>query len=138
MRAVRVLQPATILSWAADFILVNVGVATISYFLPTLIKNLGFSSINAQGMTVAPYLVGWFMVFFQALHSDHTRDRGYHIMASCAVSFIGYIILATSVQKSVGAAYFSLFLVVGGNYSLFPLVMWVLHLLCVSLAVLLY
>jgi hypothetical protein len=44
-------------------------------------------------------------------------------MASCAVSFIGYIILATSVQKSVGAAYFALFLVVGGNYSLFPLVM---------------
>ncbi len=74
-------------------------------------------------MTVAPYLVGWFMVFFQAWHSDRTRDRGWHIMLSCAVSFIGYIILATSVQKSVGAAYFALFLVVGGNYSLFPLVM---------------
>ncbi len=88
-----------------------------------LIKGLGFSSINAQGMTVAPYLVGWFMVFFQAWHSDRTRDRGWHIMLSCAVSFIGYIILATSVQKSVGAAYFALFLVVGGNYSLFPLVM---------------
>jgi len=101
----------------------NVGVATISYFLPTLIKGLGFSSINAQGMTVAPYAVGWFMVFFQAWHSDRTRDRGWHIMLSCAVSFIGYIILATSVQKSVGAAYFALFLVVGGNYSLFPLVM---------------
>ncbi|KAF8956872.1 MFS general substrate transporter [Flammula alnicola] len=101
----------------------NVGVATILYFLPTLIENLGFSSINAQGMTVAPYLVGWFMVFLQAWHSDRTRERGWHIMASCAISFIGYIILATSVQKSVGAAYFALFLVVGGNYSLFPLVM---------------
>ena len=44
-------------------------------------------------------------------------------MASSAVSVIGYIILATSVQKSVGAAYFALFLVIGGNYSLFPLVM---------------
>jgi len=101
----------------------NVGVATISYFLPTLIKDLGFSSIDAQGMTVAPYLVGWFMVLFQAWHSDKTKDRGYHIMASCLTSFIGYVILATSVQKSVGAAYFALFLVVGGNYSLFPLVM---------------
>ncbi|KAF5325017.1 hypothetical protein D9619_009573 [Psilocybe cf. subviscida] len=101
----------------------NVGVATVSYFLPTLIKDLGFSSINAQGLTVAPYVVGWFMVLFQAWHSDKTRDRGWHIMASCAISFTGYIILATSVQKSVGAAYFALFLVVGGNYSLFPLVM---------------
>lgn len=101
----------------------NVGVATISYFLPTLIKDLGFSSINAQGMTVAPYVVGWFMVFLQAWHSDRTRDRGWHIMASTLTSFVGYVILATSVQKSVGAAYFALFLVVGGNYSLFPLVM---------------
>ncbi|KAJ7701815.1 major facilitator superfamily domain-containing protein [Mycena rosella] len=101
----------------------NVGVATISYFLPTLIKNLGFTAINAQGLTVAPYVVGWLMVVFQAWHSDRTGDRGYHIMLSCAVSFIGYIILATSVQKSVGAAYFALFLVTGANYSLFPLVM---------------
>jgi hypothetical protein len=30
---------------------VNVGVATVSYFLPTLINGLGFSSINAQGLT---------------------------------------------------------------------------------------
>ncbi|KXN84013.1 hypothetical protein AN958_00572 [Leucoagaricus sp. SymC.cos] len=101
----------------------NVGVATISYFLPTLIKDLGFSSINAQGLTVAPYVVGWFMVFLQSWHSDRTRDRGYHIIFSAALSLIGYIILATSVQKSVGVAYFALFLVVGGNYSLFPLVM---------------
>ncbi|KAF9530602.1 MFS general substrate transporter [Crepidotus variabilis] len=101
----------------------NVGVATISYFLPTLIKDLGFSSIDAQGMTVAPYAVGWFMVFFQALHSDRTKDRGWHVMLSSAVSFLGYVILATSVHKSVGASYFALFLVVGGNYSLFPLVM---------------
>ncbi|KAJ7481694.1 MFS general substrate transporter [Mycena latifolia] len=113
----------------------NVGVATVSYFLPTasaseltmrrkqLIKDLGFTAINAQGLTVAPYVVGWFMVVFQAWHSDRTSDRGYHIMLSCAISFIGYIILATSVTKSVGAAYFAMFLVTGGNYSLFPLVM---------------
>jgi hypothetical protein len=63
------------------------------------------------------------MVFFQAWHSDRTKDRGYHIMLGSGVSFIGYVILATCAEKSVGASYFALFLVVGGNYSLFPLVM---------------
>ncbi|KIK67726.1 hypothetical protein GYMLUDRAFT_237937 [Collybiopsis luxurians FD-317 M1] len=103
----------------------NVGVATISYFLPTLqlINELGFTAINAQGLTVAPYVVGWGMVVLQAWHSDRTRERGWHIVVSCIISLVGYIILATSVQKSVGAAYFALFLVVGGLYSLFPLVM---------------
>ncbi|KAK7042317.1 MFS general substrate transporter [Favolaschia claudopus] len=101
----------------------NVGVATVTYFLPTLIKNMGFTAINAQGLTVAPYVVGWVMVIAQAFHSDRTRDRGYHIMFSTATSFVGYVILATSVHKSVGAGYFALFLVIGGNFSLFPLVM---------------
>ncbi|KAH9910536.1 MFS general substrate transporter [Fomitopsis serialis] len=101
----------------------NVGTATITYFLPTLIVELGFSGIDAQGMTVAPYFAGWFLVVFQAWHSDRTRDRGWHVMLSTAIAFIGYLILATSVQKSVGAGYFALFLVVGGNFSLFPLVM---------------
>ncbi|EMD37054.1 hypothetical protein CERSUDRAFT_114954 [Gelatoporia subvermispora B] len=101
----------------------NVGVATITYFLPTLINQLGFSSIDAQGLTVAPYAIGWVMVVLSAWHSDRTRDRGLHIMAMTLTSCVGYIILATSVQNSVGAGYFALFLVVGGNFSLFPLVM---------------
>ncbi|EED84141.1 predicted protein [Postia placenta Mad-698-R] len=101
---------------------VNVGTATITYFLPTLVDELGYSDINAQGMTVAPYVVGWFLVIFQAWHSDRTRDRGWHIVASSLISFVGYVILATSVQKSAGAGYFALFLVVAGNFSLFPLV----------------
>lgn len=68
------------------------------------------------------------MVFFQALHSDRTRDRGYHIMLSTATSCVGYIVLAALATRGnstsmIGGRYFALFLVVGGNYSLFPLVM---------------
>ncbi|KAH9929023.1 MFS general substrate transporter [Epithele typhae] len=106
----------------------NMGVATISYFLPTLIKELGFDSLSSQGLTVAPYAVGWFMVVFQAMHSDRTRDRGYHIMLSTGLATIGYIILAALATKGnasnyIGGRYFALFLVVGGLFSLFPLVM---------------
>ncbi|KAH9848661.1 major facilitator superfamily domain-containing protein [Lenzites betulinus] len=106
----------------------NVGVATISYFLPTLINELGFTPLASQGLTVAPYAVGWLMVVFQAWHSDRTRDRGYHIMLSTAVSCIGYIVLAALAGRGtsgrmIGGRYFALFLVVGGNFSLFPLVM---------------
>ncbi|EJF61842.1 MFS general substrate transporter [Dichomitus squalens LYAD-421 SS1] len=106
----------------------NVGATSIVYFLPTLINELGFSPLASQGLTVAPYVVGWLMVVFQAWHSDKTRDRGYHIMLSTAVSCIGYIVLAVlatrgSGSNMIGGRYFALFLVVGGNYSLFPLVM---------------
>jgi len=101
----------------------NVGVATITYFLPTLINQFGFSPIDSQGLTVAPYAVGWFFVVGQAFHSDRTRDRGFHIAASATISFVGYLILATCAQTSIGASYFALFLVVAGLFSMFPLVM---------------
>ncbi|RPD54876.1 hypothetical protein L227DRAFT_615888 [Lentinus tigrinus ALCF2SS1-6] len=102
----------------------NVGVATISYFLSTL----GFTPLASQGLAVVPYAAGWFMVVFQALHSDRTRDRGYHIILSTAISCMGYIVLAALATRgnsanTIGGRYFALFLVVGGNYSLFPLVM---------------
>ncbi|KAF8062195.1 MFS general substrate transporter [Lyophyllum atratum] len=112
-------------AWLLALILAscNVGAITVPYFLPTLIKGLGFSAINAQGLTVAPYAVGFLIVQFQAWHSDRTRDRGWHIMLSCSLSVIGYVILAALVQKSVGGAYFALFLIVGGNFCIYPLVM---------------
>ena len=93
-----------------------------------LINELGFSPLASQGLTVAPYAAGWFMVLFQAWHSDRTKDRGYHIMLSTAISCVGYIVLAAiarggNTSQLIGGRYFALFLVVGGNYSLFPLVM---------------
>jgi len=101
----------------------NIGTATSTYFLPTIINGLGFSALNSQGLTVAPYAFGYLFTIVQAIHSDHTRERGWHVMFSAAVSCIGYIILAICSQSSVGASYFALFFVIGGNFSLFPLVM---------------
>ena len=42
------------------------------------------------------------MVFFQAWHSDRTKDRGYHIMLSTAISCVGYIVLAAIARGEVG------------------------------------
>jgi Major Facilitator Superfamily len=109
----------TVTSWDQG----SVGISAVIYFLPTLIKGFGFSPINTQGLSAAPYVVGWFIGVFQALHSDRTRDRGWHIIASAFITFAGYVILATSAQKSIWAGYFALFLVIGGGFSFFPLLM---------------
>jgi len=101
----------------------NIGTATSTYFLPTIINGLGFTALDSQGLTVAPYVFGYFFTVGQALHSDRTGDRGWHVMVSAAVACIGYVILAICSQSSVGASYFALFLVIAGNFSLFPLVM---------------
>ncbi|KAI0822431.1 major facilitator superfamily domain-containing protein [Trametes gibbosa] len=80
--------------------------ASCEFTFAPLINQLGFTPLASQGLTVAPYAVGWFMVLFQAWHSDRTRDRGYHIMLSTATSCIGYIVLAALAgARGVGTAF---------------------------------
>ncbi|KAF8307169.1 MFS general substrate transporter [Clavulina sp. PMI_390] len=113
------------LSWmfAVLYVSFNICTATISYFLPTLIKGFGYSAINAQGLTVGPYFVGWAVVWFQAWHSDYSKDRGYHVMASGFITFLGYLLLSIFAESNHKVAYFGTYLITAGAYSLFPLVM---------------
>ncbi|KAJ6591181.1 major facilitator superfamily domain-containing protein [Mycena vulgaris] len=97
----------------------NVAAVSMSYFLPTVIKDLGFSAINAQGLTAAPYAFAFIVNLIQTSHSDRVGERGWHLMFSAAMAFTGYILLA--IQKNVASSYFALFLVVTGNQSVFPL-----------------
>ncbi|KAF7319347.1 MFS domain-containing protein [Mycena chlorophos] len=104
---------------------------SMSYFLPTVIKNLGFNPITTQGLTAAPYAAAFVVNLIQTAHSDKSRQRGFHMMLAAALSFTGYTILLVAVSASGGGmrdasaaryGYFALFLVVIGNSSLVPLV----------------
>ena len=85
--------------------------------------NLGVSSIEAQGLTVAPYVFAYLLVFALARHSDYKQERAWHIMGASLLSAIGYVILATPLGRNLAVAYLALFLVVGGVFSLVPLVL---------------
>ena len=88
-----------------------------------VVDGFGFSAFVTRSLAGLPYMVGSWIVVGQAWHSDKTEDRGYHTMLSAMVTFIGYVILATCAEKSLGASYFATYLVVGGAYSMFPLAM---------------
>ena len=98
-----------------------------SHFL-LLINKLGYSTIQAEGLTAGPYFAGMFIVWLQAWHSDKTRDRGYHIMSSAIMSIVGYLILIIYSEKNHIVSYIATYLVVAGIWSLFPLVMYVVKL----------
>ncbi|KXS15942.1 MFS general substrate transporter [Gonapodya prolifera JEL478] len=66
----------------------------IAYFLPTVIKLMGFSSTTAQLLTVAPSLVGSFWIFFINWSSDRFQEKGYHGAACLIPPIIGYFLLA--------------------------------------------
>lgn len=80
----------------------------------TVLKEMGFSSVNAQGLTAPPFFVSFLMVIATCYIADRTQQRGLMIASLTAIGGVGYVILATS--HSVGARYFGVFLAAAGIF----------------------
>ncbi|KAH8799261.1 MFS general substrate transporter [Flagelloscypha sp. PMI_526] len=103
----------------------NLCLGSVSGFLPTIIKSLGYSNADAQLYTVPPYAVALVFMTLVASISDRLQSRGIPTASVFAISSIGWIILLT-VEKNLHARYFATFCCVIGGYAAIPLIMsWV-------------
>ncbi|MCJ1463547.1 hypothetical protein MMC07_002155 [Pseudocyphellaria aurata] len=87
---------------------------TLSLFLPTIIKELGFTAGQAQLLTVPPYVVATCLTMIVAVASEKTKIRAPFIMGSSCFAIIGYIILLSSKKASV--SYVGTIFAAGGIY----------------------
>ncbi|CAO3595008.1 unnamed protein product [Absidia cylindrospora] len=113
-------------NWLAVGIYVGLNVALGSYavFLPTIIRDLGFASLDAQLLSIPPYVAACCLVFLISWNSDRTMERGFHIMGVSSLGALGYIFLLAS--ESVGLRYTGAILVACGIYPIIPLTLsWV-------------
>ncbi|KAK2780763.1 hypothetical protein FQN52_002075 [Onygenales sp. PD_12] len=87
---------------------------TLSLFLPSIIKDLGYSAAQAQLMSVPPYAVAFVLTISTAIFSERLRRRAPFIIGSSCLAIIGYIILLS--QNRAGVSYFGTILAAGGIY----------------------
>lgn len=92
----------------------NVSYSSLPVFLPTILNEMGFSSINAQGLSAPPYFVSTIVTIGTCYIADRTRQRGLMIAFLSVVGGIGYILLATC--KPVAPRYFGTFLCASGVF----------------------
>lgn len=79
-----------------------------------VLKEMGFSSVTAQGLSAPPYFLSFLMVIATCYIADRTQQRGLMVASLTAIGGVGYVILATS--HSVGARYFGVFLAAAGIF----------------------
>ena len=96
----------------------NVSYASLPVYLPTILKNMGYSSINAQGLSAPPYFVAFLFALITTYLGDKTQQRGLVLIGTSLIGGIGYIVLAT--VKTVGVRYFATFLASAGVFSTIP------------------
>jgi hypothetical protein len=104
----------------------NVSFASLPVFLPTILTGMGYSSINAQGLTAPPYFLSFLVCIITTWIADKTSQRGLMITGLSIMGGIGYILLAT--VPSVGGRYFGVFLAAAGVFpSIANILAWVLN-----------
>ncbi|KAM0752161.1 putative MFS nicotinic acid transporter Tna1 [Meredithblackwellia eburnea MCA 4105] len=106
--------------YVAVYALIYIGVAeplySLALFTPTIIAELGhWTRPQAQLLSTPPYFLAFFITLASALYSDRLKKRGYFNIFWMTVVCIGYAIqLGVNPAKHPGAAYFGVFLCVGG------------------------
>ncbi|KAI4623795.1 hypothetical protein J4E80_003607 [Alternaria sp. BMP 0032] len=81
---------------ALMFFSCNVAFSSMPVFLPTVIRDMGWESITAQGLSAPPYLFAFVVVLTTAYYSDRLQSRSTFIMLHSLLATIGYGTIAIS------------------------------------------
>lgn len=95
----------------------SIGTYGFTATVPTVVRDLGYSSAHAQLMTIPIYTAGLVATVIVAFWSDHVKQRTPFLMGGFAIAAAGFIgELATPHDRLPGVAYFFLFLIAIGLY----------------------
>ncbi|KAI3330208.1 major facilitator superfamily domain-containing protein [Ustulina deusta] len=93
----------------------NVSFSSLPVFLPVILQSMGFTAVNAQGLSAPPYVLAFIVCVTTTWIADRTQQRGAMLVVLSLVGGVGYIVLATC--KGVGVRYFAVFLAAAGVFS---------------------
>ena len=102
------------------FGVVNTGYAG-SFFVPTIVQELGYTSAAAQVRSIPIFIVATVTSIAAAYCTDRMRHRFGFCMLGLVIASIGYIMLLAQNHLSKGVKYFALFLIVPGGYITQPI-----------------
>ncbi|KAI1078462.1 major facilitator superfamily domain-containing protein [Whalleya microplaca] len=96
----------------------GVACASVSNFLPTMIKRLATDTVKTNLYTIAPNLSGAVFIVIICVLSDYYLQRALFIILSTGVSMLGFILLGSlDLTRLVGVGYFCTFLITFGTFT---------------------
>lgn len=96
----------------------------ISFILPTIIANLGYSAARAQALTAPPYVFACLVTVMFGYASDRFQQRMIFVLLPNLMAAVGCAIIMASVRYPhiEGVTMFGCFLMAGGLYPIPPAV----------------
>lgn len=96
----------------------NVSYSSLPVFLPTILEDMNYTAIDAQGLSAPPSFAAFLCALITTWVADRTQQRCLVLFVTCSVGGVGYLILAT--VETVGVRYFATFLASAGVFSTIP------------------
>lgn len=95
----------------------------LKFTMPSITKSMGFTSSQAQLMTIPPYVVGAASALFSSKLSDRYQWRMPFVVGPMAIILVGFCILlplAPHIESNIAACYIGVILVCAGQYPTNP------------------
>tara|TARA_R110002003_G_scaffold116_18_gene10235 strand:- start:4684 stop:5256 length:573 start_codon:yes stop_codon:yes gene_type:complete len=107
----------------------NYSFAALSNFLPTIVRDMGYTSVNAQGLTAPAYFLAFLCCMFAAWGSDKYGKRGWFVAAFASLGTVGYLMLATIQDESkTGPRYAAIYFATCGIFPALAInITWLLN-----------
>ncbi|KAL2073530.1 hypothetical protein VTL71DRAFT_10856 [Oculimacula yallundae] len=103
--------------------LITIGIYTAVYsfslFLPTIIRNMGYTKVQAQLLSVPPYVLGCIITIGAGYYADKYKQRAVFMLACSGTAIIGWAMLISTTMP--GVQYTGTFLACAGIFPCVPL-----------------
>lgn len=88
-----------------------------SFFLPSILRQLGWTALKAQYMSIPVWMFATFTSVTVGALSDHLKIRSPFMLGSLTFTCIGLAILLAQTSVAVGVRYLALFFMTGGTFA---------------------
>jgi hypothetical protein len=89
--------------------------ASVTNFFPTVVKTLGFGTIETLLLTAPPYVLAVFTAMANAWHADRTGERYWHVTLPLYIAVFAFILAAAT--TSTAPRYVAMMLMPAGIYT---------------------
>ncbi|KAF7541276.1 hypothetical protein G7054_g731 [Neopestalotiopsis clavispora] len=93
---------------------------SFTFYSPTIVTGLGYASIQAQLMTVPPWVVGFVVAILLSYSADHFNARGWHIAGASIAGGVGWVTAGSLPHDAYTARYGCLCLAAAGAFPCAP------------------
>jgi hypothetical protein len=103
----------------------SVSFSSLSLFTPSIVNGLGYSSLQAQLMTIPPWAVSYVFTIIIAFTSDHYNARALNSAACMILGAIGFLVSAILPPDRYLTRYGCFILACSGSFAcIAPLLGW--------------